>query len=93
MEEKANAHIIVIGRVQGVFFRMETKKAADKLGVSGWVRNRRDGSVEAIFEGDKINVDAAIQWCWKGPPSSEVQNVEVNWGKYMDEFDSFQITF
>jgi len=51
MENKVRAHAIISGRVQGVFFRMETKRAADRLGAKGWVRNLKDGSVEAVFEG------------------------------------------
>ena len=68
MEETVRAHLIISGRVQGVFYRMETKSAADRFGVSGWVRNRRDGRVEALVEGEKQQVDALIQWCRKGPP-------------------------
>ena len=53
MKDKVRAHATISGRVQGVFFRMETKRAADRFGVSGWVRNLRDGTVEALFEGER----------------------------------------
>ena len=53
MQEKVRAHTVISGRVQGVFFRMETKQAAERFGVSGWVKNRREGTVEAVFEGDR----------------------------------------
>ena len=57
METKTRAHAIISGRVQGVFFRMETKRAADRFGVLGWVQNLRDGTVEAVFEGDRNQID------------------------------------
>lgn len=93
MEDKARAHVIISGRVQGVFFRMETKKAADRLGVSGWVRNQLDGTVEAVFEADRDRVDAIIDWCREGPPHADVTDVTVNWEAYAGEFDGFNINF
>ena len=63
MGNKARAHAIISGRVQGVFFRMETKRAANGLGVFGWVKNQPDGTVEAVFEGDRDRVDAIVDWC------------------------------
>lgn len=93
MKENARAHLIISGRVQGVFYRMETKHAADRIGVFGWVRNKRDGRVEAIVEGEKARVEALIQWCQKGPPAARVQNVEVSWESYQDEFTSFEIAY
>ncbi len=63
MEDKVRAHAIISGRVQGVFYRMETKRAADDIGVSGWVRNLRDKTVEAVFEGQKERVNAVLDWC------------------------------
>ncbi|MFC1516166.1 acylphosphatase [Thermodesulfobacteriota bacterium] len=93
MKEKVRAHAVISGRVQGVFFRMETKRAAEGYGVSGWVRNRADGTVEAIFEGDRKNVGAAIEWCKKGPPMSKVISVDVDWDDYTGEFKDFMITY
>ena len=66
MEEKTRAHAIISGRVQGVFFRMETMRAAQRIGVFGWVRNLRDGTVEAVFEGDKTLIDACLTGANKG---------------------------
>jgi len=68
---------IISGRVQGVCFRMETERAAEKYGVSGWVRNRRDGSVEALFQGDFQKVDDILKWCNQGPPMALVTKVEA----------------
>jgi acylphosphatase len=93
MTEKVKARAIISGRVQGVFFRMETKRAAERYAVSGWVRNRTDGTVEAVFEGDRENVAAAIAWCKKGPPMSKVINVDVDWEDYTGEFKAFVITY
>jgi len=93
MEEKVRAHAIISGRVQGVFFRMETKRAADRFGVSGWVRNRRDGTVEAVFEGDRDRVDAVLEWCSEGPAHAQVSGVNVDWDEYAGEFNGFDVTF
>lgn len=92
MQEKARAHVIVSGIVQGVFFRVETKRAAEQIGVNGWVRNKPDGTVEAVFEGDKEKVDATINWCRKGPPTGRVDNVRITWETYQGEFTNFIIT-
>lgn len=93
MDEKARAHAIITGVVQGVFFRMETQRAAEKFDVRGWVRNKRDGSVEAVFEGDKDRVESVLQWCRQGPPHSVVNNVDVHWQEYSGEFLGFEVTY
>lgn len=67
----------ITGRVQGVFFRAWTQQQARELGVSGWVRNAEDGSVEAHLEGDEAAVKALVQRLWEGPPSAEVDDVRV----------------
>ena len=74
-----NARRLVIrGRVQGVGFRYALLDAATALGVTGWVRNRRDGSVEALVEGELGAVDAIVAWCRKGPPAARVGAVDVH---------------
>ena len=93
MENQVRAHAIISGRVQGVFFRVETQKAADRFGVFGWVRNRPDGTVEAVFEGGQQDVDATLEWCRQGPRMSRVDNVDVNWQDYTGEFDRFDVTY
>ncbi len=93
MEEQARAHLIVSGRVQGVWFRAETQRAATIFGVSGWVRNRRDGTVEAIVEGDKKDVMSLINWCNTGPPLSKVEKVDAVWQNFIGEFVDFDIRY
>ena len=93
MEEYVRAHVIIRGRVQGVFFRMETQRAAERYGVSGWVRNKSDGTVEAVFEGKKSDTKAALQWCHEGPAFASVESVEVEWEDYRGEPAGFQVTY
>ena len=93
MENKVRARVVISGRVQGVFFRLETKRAAEKYGVFGWVKNQRDGTVAALFEGSKENVDSMLEWCKQGPPLAKVQSVDVEWGDYKSEFNGFEVTY
>ncbi len=93
MTEPVRAHVIISGRVQGVFFRMETLEEAKRTGVSGWVKNKQDGTVEAVFEGEKALVDSVIQWCRKGPPASKVKDITVAWEPYRGEFKGFNIRY
>ena len=69
--------VVVGGRVQGVGYRESCRRRAERLGVSGWVRNRADGSVEAVFEGAADSVDAAVAWCREGPRWAAVRSVDV----------------
>ncbi|MEM3631083.1 MAG: acylphosphatase, partial [Nitrososphaerota archaeon] len=89
--EKARAHVFISGLVQGVFFRWNTKKMADKLQLSGWVRNLPDGRVEAIFEGNKESIEKMIEWCKKGPSEAIVEKVEIIWEEYKSEYKGFKI--
>ncbi|RLG68208.1 acylphosphatase [archaeon] len=93
MSGKVRAHVYISGRVQGVFFRYTTKKIADRLGVTGWVRNLSDGRVEAVFEGDRENVERIVEFCHRGPPSALVRKVEVFWEEYRGEFEGFRIRY
>jgi acylphosphatase len=93
MENKVRAHANISGRVQGVFFRMETKRAADRIGVYGWVRNLRDGTVEAIFEGNQDQVDTILAWCKKGPSNARVSDVKIDWQDYTGEFNGFDVSY
>lgn len=68
----------ISGRVQGVGFRMYMQQRADDLGITGWVRNRRDGTVEAVVQGAAQSVDAIIAWARRGPPSAVVTDVKVS---------------
>ena len=88
---KVSAHVFVSGRVQGVFFRVETRREAIKNGVVGWVRNTSDGMVEAVFEGDRINVKKLIDFCRQGPPDAIVKKTVVIWNPYTGVFNEFSI--
>lgn len=83
--------IIVRGVVQGVGFRMETKWEADRLGLHGYVRNRPDGSVEIVAEGNSAAIDRLIAWAKHGPPAAVVEDVEVKDGEPTGEFLDFGI--
>lgn len=84
-------HIFVSGRVQGVFFRDNTKRKAEELGIFGWVKNLPDDKVEAIFEGERGKVEEIIEWTKKGPSMAQVAGVEVEWQEYKGEFNDFCI--
>ena len=85
------AHVIVSGRVQGVFFRAETQAMALREGLSGWVRNLPDGRVEAVFEGKKEAVSRAVEWCRQGPQFANVDNIDVRWEDKASEQHGFKI--
>jgi acylphosphatase len=72
---------------------LETKKMAATFGVYGWVRNKRDGTVESVIEGDEKDVTSLINWCKSGPPLSRVQMVDVAWQDYQGEFGEFRIRY
>jgi acylphosphatase len=93
MEDKVRVRAVISGRVQGVFFRLETKKAAARYGVFGWVKNQRDGTVAAVFEGFKENVDSMLDWCKHGPPVAKVLDVDVTREEYRGEFNGFEIRY
>ena len=71
------ARVVVHGVVQGVWFRESCRRVADEQGVAGWVRNRSDGTVEAVFEGDAQSVSVVVSWCRIGPPRAEVTSIDV----------------
>lgn len=86
-------HIIIEGRVQGVFFRDYTRTQARQLGLTGWVRNRPEGTVEAIVEGDASEVDWMINWFNQGSPMSKVTGVQVTEEEPVGENDSFEVHY
>jgi acylphosphatase len=90
---KIRAHLIIQGRVQGVFFRANTREEASRLGLTGWVRNCPDGSVEVMVEGDKTKVEELIRWCHQGPPGAHVTKVETKTTSFQGEFKDFSIRY
>jgi len=91
MEGKVRFHIFVSGRVQGIFFRENTKKKAQKLRITGWVRNLPDGRVEAVLEGEKDKIEELVNWARKGPGFAKVDGLEVMPEECQGEFDNFEI--
>ncbi|MCE5312966.1 MAG: acylphosphatase [Nitrospiraceae bacterium] len=87
------AHLLISGIVQGVFYRAFTKQNADAIGLSGWVRNTADGSVEAVLEGEKEAIERMIKICRQGPPASVVRSVDVRWESGSEELSGFQIRY
>ena len=90
---KARAHVFASGRVQGVFFRSETKHKADGHDVKGWVRNLSDCRMEAVFEGEKEKVRELIEFCKHGPTGARVTKVDFTWETYTGTFDDFEIKY
>ncbi|MFB3888688.1 MAG: acylphosphatase [Candidatus Bathyarchaeia archaeon] len=90
---KARAHVFVEGMVQGVFFRARTMEKAISLGVAGWVRNLRDGRVEAVFEGEENAVKAMVDYCRHGPRGAVVTKVDVEWEMFKGEYKDFGIRY
>jgi acylphosphatase len=90
---KARLRIQIYGIVQGVFFRSSTEEKASNLGLTGWVKNRRDGSVEILAEGNKDDLESLLAWCKKGSEGSKVDRIESSWEDYTGEFKSFYITY
>ncbi len=93
MAEIARAHIWVSGRVQGVYFRQNTRREALRNGLRGWVRNLGDGRVEAVVEGERDAVEAMIAWCRRGPPQAYVDQVDVEWEVARGDLTGFDITW
>ena len=91
MEKKVRVHILISGRVQGVFFRDNTRKQAQKLGIFGWVRNLEDNRVEAVFEGKKEKLEKILEWAKKGPMFARVDNIDIQWQEYKNEFQNFEV--
>ena len=84
-------HLKIEGRVQGVYFRASTVAQAQILGVTGWVMNCPDGSVEVVAEGPRANLEELIEWCRRGPAGARVSHVKVDWEQPQDSFAGFSI--
>lgn len=92
-QHSKRVHLRITGIVQGVFFRAYTRDKARALGLSGWVRNCADGSVEAVAEGPESELKQLVAWCDQGSPSSEVERVECRWEDARGEFAGFSVRY
>ena len=91
MSDKRSVRANVQGRVQGVGFRYSTQQQARRLGVNGWVRNERDGTVTVVAEGPKAAVDGMVRWLHEGPGFAKVAGVEVRDYRYEGKYSSFTV--
>jgi acylphosphatase len=90
---KKRYHVYITGRVQGVFFRANTRKQAQALGLTGWVRNLPDDRVETVFEGEEKGAEAMVAWCRTGTPPARVDHLEVMEENATGGFTSFDIVY
>lgn len=86
---KKTLHLVMHGRVQGVWFRDSMRREAEKLGVNGWCRNRGDGTVEAMVQGDAAAVDSLVTWAHRGPELAQVSRVDAEPGS--GSFNDFEV--
>ena len=84
-------HLIISGKVQGVYFRKHTQDISLQNNVYGWVKNLLNGNVECVLEGLKSNIDKVMIWCHQGPPNSRVDNVEIKYEEFTGDFNEFKI--
>jgi len=90
---KQSVHILVTGKVQGVFFRQATKVIAIKNNVTGWVKNLENGQVEILFEGDDKNVNSVIDWCHHGPANSRVDKIKIKKQEFSGQYSDFEVLY
>ncbi len=90
---KQRVRLLVKGKVQGVFFRQALKVTAKKNNVNGWVRNLHDGRVEALLEGDDVDVSALVEWCHAGSANARVEDIDIKNEKYSGEFSKFEVLY
>ena len=86
-------HLLVSGKVQGVFFRQATKVVAIKNNVTGWVKNLENGEVEILLEGDDKNVNSVIDWCRNGPANSRVDEVKIEQQEFSGQYSNFEVSY
>ncbi|WP_426754115.1 acylphosphatase [Myxococcus sp. Y35] len=91
MSGTRRATLRIEGKVQGVFFRESARVEATRLGLTGWVRNRPDGAVEAVVEGEPAVLEDFIRWCHRGPPQARVSGVQRTDGEATGEFSQFKV--
>jgi len=84
-------HLVISGRVQGVWYRGSTKQRAEDLGLTGWVRNCESGQVEVVVEGTNVAIDKLVSWCRTGPSMARVTDVRIDFEDYSGEFVGFRV--
>ena len=90
---KKRVKLNIKGKVQGVWYRASAKEVADKLNITGWVKNEIDGSVTIVAEGEEEQLREFIKWCHKGPANARVESVTEEWSDWQDEFKVFKIIY
>jgi acylphosphatase len=90
---KQRIRLFITGKVQGVFFRQALKVMAKKNDVFGWVKNLKDGRVEAVLEGDEEKVSRLVEWAHGGPANARVEDVDIHNEKFINEFSTFDVLY
>ena len=90
---KQRVRLFIKGKVQGVFFRQALKVTAKKNNVNGWVRNLKDGRVEALLEGEDLDVSTLVEWCHAGSANARVEDIEIKNEKYKGEFSKLEVLY
>jgi acylphosphatase len=91
--EQIRAELRIYGKVQGVFFRANTQKEAERRNLTGWVMNKTDGTVQAVVEGETEKVEQLVEWAHRGPAAARVEDLDVTWSDPTEEFESFDIRY
>ncbi|HEX5892446.1 MAG TPA: acylphosphatase [Nitrososphaeraceae archaeon] len=91
--KKIRARVRITGKVQGVYFRQNTRIVANRHRVTGWVKNLKDGRVEAVLEGNEMDVSEVIEWFYAGPPKAIVDDVQIKYEPYIGEFQEFKVKY
>ena len=86
-----SVHVFISGKVQGVWYRANTKNKAEEIGIKGWIRNTRDNKVEALFQGNEKQINDMISWCKKGSPMARVTDIKFEEIQDLNIFDNFTI--
>ncbi len=90
---KQRVHLLIKGKVQGVFFRQALKVMAKKNNVNGWVRNLNDGRVESVLEGEDVDVSILVEWSHAGSANARVEDIEIKNEKYKEDFTKFEVLY
>jgi len=91
MGESVQIHMNIRGRVQGVFYRVSARQEALRLGLTGWIRNCPDGSVELLAQGPRPLCEGLLSYCHEGPPGARVDAIDVSWGDPSSEYAGFDV--